>query len=274
MHSILVIILTLLLVPVVLLTNGALRIVLGVPFILFLPGYSLMAALFPKKGDLDIIERIGLSFGLSIAIVSSIVLILNYTPWGITLDPILICVTLFIVFASFLALYRRRIIPAEQRFEPHLRIRFPNWGGQSKLDKALLGVLIISIVAGITAIAYAVATTEVEEEYTEFYIVGSGGMGEDYPQELALGEEGTIILAIINHEHQATDYSIEIKIDGEKVQEISHVSLAHEEKLEEPVTLVPSKAGEDQKVEFLLYKNDETELYRRLLLWLDVKGVE
>jgi uncharacterized membrane protein len=44
------------------------RIILGLPLVLFLPGYSLIAVLFPRKDDLDAIERIALSFGLSSAI--------------------------------------------------------------------------------------------------------------------------------------------------------------------------------------------------------------
>ncbi len=55
----------------------ALRIILGLPFILFFPGYTLITALFPKKSDLGAIERVALSFGLSIAVVPLIGLILN-----------------------------------------------------------------------------------------------------------------------------------------------------------------------------------------------------
>ena len=46
------------------------RTLLGLPFLLFIPGYVLIFALFPaKKTDrgIDVIERIALSFGLSIA---------------------------------------------------------------------------------------------------------------------------------------------------------------------------------------------------------------
>jgi uncharacterized membrane protein len=59
---------------------------------LFLPGYALIATLFPRKGDLDGIERIALSFGLSIAITPLLGLGLNYTPFGIRLTPILIVI--------------------------------------------------------------------------------------------------------------------------------------------------------------------------------------
>ena len=271
MELILIMALTIILVPLAVLTTGLLRIVFGLLFILFFPGYTLMAALFPKNDRLDAIERVALSFVLSFAIVSLIVLVLNYTPWGIRLEPILICIVVFIVIASLIGMYRRLGIPEGQRFEPHLRIRLPRWGGWSKMDKALLGVLLISIIASIGAVAYAVATPKVGESFTEFYIVGPGGMLGDYPQELALGEEGTITVGIVNHEHQATAYSIEVRIDGEQVQEIGPISLTHEEKWEEPVTFVPSKAGEDLKVDFLLYRDDESEPYRELDLRLDVK---
>jgi len=69
----LVILFTLLCIPFALIPPlneiSPIRIILGLPLVLFLPGYSLIAALFPRKDDLDGIERVALSFGLSIAIV-------------------------------------------------------------------------------------------------------------------------------------------------------------------------------------------------------------
>ena len=71
------------------------RHVLGTIFVLWLPGYTFVKALFPTKvpiqtssEDLDKIERIALSIGLSLALVPIIGLLLNYTPWGIRLTPI------------------------------------------------------------------------------------------------------------------------------------------------------------------------------------------
>ena len=71
------------------------RSALGIIFVLFLPGYAFIKTLFPttvpiKTGSeaLDTIERIALSFGMSLALVPIIGLILNYTPWGIRLAPI------------------------------------------------------------------------------------------------------------------------------------------------------------------------------------------
>ena len=76
------------------------RYVLGAIFVLFLPGYSLIKALFPGK-ELDNIERTALSMGISLAIVPLTGLILNYTPWGIRTTPItLTLLTLTIIFAT------------------------------------------------------------------------------------------------------------------------------------------------------------------------------
>ena len=84
------------------------RSLLGTLFILFLPGFAFIKALFPSKlhietgsEKLDNIERLVLSIGMSLALVPITGLILNYTPWGITLTPItLSLLALTVIFAS------------------------------------------------------------------------------------------------------------------------------------------------------------------------------
>ena len=92
------------------------RVLLGLLLVLFLPGYSLVAALFPRKDDLDGIERIALSFGLSIAVVPLIGLALNYTPLGIRLVPVLLGLSLFTVLLAVVAGVRRVWMPEAERF--------------------------------------------------------------------------------------------------------------------------------------------------------------
>jgi uncharacterized membrane protein len=61
--------LTFLLVLIVaLFPSNFLRIILGLPFVLFFPGFILLSALFPRKGNFTDIERFALDFGLSLAI--------------------------------------------------------------------------------------------------------------------------------------------------------------------------------------------------------------
>lgn len=92
------------------------RYVLGTIFVLWLPGYSFIKALFPKdlpfarglartletsEKNLDTIERAALSLGMSLALVPIVGLLLNYTPWGIRLAPISISlIALTVVFAT------------------------------------------------------------------------------------------------------------------------------------------------------------------------------
>jgi hypothetical protein len=76
------------------------RYLLGSIFILGLPGYSLIKALFPTK-ELDNIERTALSIGLSIVLVPLTGLFLNYSPWGIRTTPLtLSMLVLNVAFAT------------------------------------------------------------------------------------------------------------------------------------------------------------------------------
>ena len=71
------------------LNETLLRPILGFPLVFFVPGYVFVFALFPGHEELDTIERIALSIGLSICIVIFTGFMLNYTPFGIRVAPIL-----------------------------------------------------------------------------------------------------------------------------------------------------------------------------------------
>jgi uncharacterized membrane protein len=247
----------------------------------------LIAALFPKKADLGGIERVALSFGLSIAVVPLIGLILNYTPWGIRLYPILIPLVAFILVMSIIAWYRRQRVVEGQRFSVSFNIRLPSWGGQGGWDKVLSVVLVVAILGAIGTLAYVIATPKVSERFTEFYILGPEGKVEEYPTELRVGDKGEVILGIVNHEQEETSYQVEVRIysdegdegevkiwvdideDGEfeEVDIIETPILAHEEKWEGKLRFEPQQSGE-QKLEFLLFSPKE-EL--SLHLWVMVE---
>ncbi|MCL0077164.1 DUF1616 domain-containing protein [Dehalococcoidia bacterium] len=251
----------------------ALRIILGLPFILFFPGYTLIAALFPKKSGLDAIERVALSFGLSIAVVPLIGLVLNYTPWGIRLYPILVSLTVFIAAMSAIAWYRRHGLPEQEKLNLILNLSLPRQ--ESRLDRALSIVLILAIVGAIGTLGYVIASPRVGERFTEFYVLGLEGKAEGYPTELTVGEEGRVILGITNREHEIMGYEVKIKVDGVLQRRIGPVELEHEESWREQVGFVPQEPGEDQKVQFVLYKirtlDAEDEPGPALHLWIDVK---
>jgi uncharacterized membrane protein len=235
-------------------------------FVLFCPGYAFIAALFTKKRDLDAIERIALSFGLSIAVVPLIGLGLNYTEWGIRLTPILIANTAFTAAMLIAAYVRRNQTDAEDRYTFHYYLPEIDLG-ETRVDKALSVVLILSIVVAMGTLVYVIQAPKTGERFTEFYILGPGGMADDYPTEYVLGDTKEVILGIVNHEYQEVAYVAEINLDG-IVLWSEEYSLVHEGAIEEPVPITPPVEGESMKLQFLLYK--EGEQYRDLHLWITV----
>jgi len=87
-----------------------LRYMLGSVFVLYLPGSSLIELLYPKPDELSQLERLALSIGLSLALVPLVGLVLNYTPWGIRLDPIFTALSLLTIGLACGAVYRKFII--------------------------------------------------------------------------------------------------------------------------------------------------------------------
>ncbi len=138
------------------------------------------------------------------------------------------------------------------------------------LRKTLSVVLGLAIVCVIGAIVYLAVVPKIGDKFTEFYILGTDGKAENYPREVKVGQEAQVILGMVNHEYQSTSYRVEIAIDGLENKEIGSIVLANGEKWQEEVSFTPTTAGDNQKVEFLLYKSGQVEPYQSLRLWIDV----
>lgn len=83
------------------------RYILGGIFVLFIPGFLLISALYARSEEMDMLERVALSIGLSLAVVPLIGLVLNYTPWGIRLEPIMVSLALFSEVMAVVCVVRR-----------------------------------------------------------------------------------------------------------------------------------------------------------------------
>jgi uncharacterized membrane protein/LysM repeat protein len=251
----------------------SIRIVLGLPFVFLFPGYVLVTALYPRKEDLDPIERAALSVGLSIAIVPLIGLALNYSPWGIRLNPILAFVSLFIVMGAGAAMYRRQALPPEEAFA--INVPLPRWSQVSLARVASALIVVLCLIGFGAAVAFLATSRGSSESFTEFYILGPDGRAEGYPQTLELGDSLTVILGVVNHEGDDAAYEVEATVDGQVGGLIDSLRLEDGERWERPIALVPKQAGNSQKVEFLLYKEEVDgvdEAYRAVHLWVDVEG--
>jgi hypothetical protein len=92
------------------------RWVLGSGFVLFVPGYVAVEALFPRARELAAIERITLSVGLSLALVPLTGFLISFTSWGVSLTSIMISLTILTMALTLVGFERRFNISAE-RFE-------------------------------------------------------------------------------------------------------------------------------------------------------------
>ncbi len=252
------------------------RIPLGLAMVLFVPGYTLIAALFPRKNDLDGIERVALSFGLSIAVVPLIGLGLNYTPWGIRLMPVVISLAIFTLAMAAAAYLRRTNLRPEERFSVEFGKILKSLGKEflegdkSRLDKALTAILIITILLSISALIYVIVTPKQGEKFTEFYILGPGGKAYDYPTRITAGNESLVIVGVVNHEYAKVNYTMNLSLNNSTIMS-KKISLENNRTWEQPVRYILDKPGDEQKLQFFLYKeNNLTEPYRDLHLWVNV----
>ena len=313
-----------------------LRVLLGLPLVLFLPGYALIAALFPERGEpptpiddeegaessesgsdadrgenepnhhqlsrrdrgIDGIERVALSFGLSIAVVPLLGLALNFTPWGIRLVPIVVTLTGFTVIATAVATYRRWELPEEDRF----RVPYREWidaartevfEPDDRTDAALNVILAISIVLALATVTLAIAVPPQGEQFSEFYLLTEDDDGErvaaGYPEALIQGEPAELIVGVGNNEHEPVEYTVvvlleSVTIDGNEtiVDERHELATYETETLEHNETwhhrheIVAPIVGDDLRVTYLLYKGSppaepsRESAYRDLHIWVDV----
>jgi len=254
------------------LSGTPLRIVVSLPVLLFIPGYCLIAALFPKEGDVDLAERFLLSIGLSLAIVPLIGLGLNFTPWGILLEPLVISITLFTWLMIVIAHYRRAILPYEERF----RMPFSAISGkilnelfppnESRVNRVLSFILVLVVIVTILTTAFVIAFPKEGERFSEFYILGEKQRSADYPENIIAGHPYPLYIGVGNHEHRNVTYTIETwtlrtefdtmtnttSIQSMNLLDRQSLVLSHNENKTIPTILFVNNTG-DNRVEFILF---------------------
>jgi uncharacterized membrane protein len=153
----------------------------------------------------------------------------------------------------------------------------------------------MAIVAAIVTTVYVIVVPKEGEHFTEFYILGKGGMAADYPDRFATGTMQPVIIGVGNHEFRPIDYMIEVWemnqtwIPTENRSELYSMELMnripvevlHNETVEIPYNFMVTDE-ETNRIQFLLFMDtvpDESvsgikrvnASYRDLHLWVDVR---
>ena len=289
--------------------GGALRAIVALPLILFVPGYLLMAVLYPSMHDFDPnaredaterrgnllerlpyeymlepVERVGLSVVFSLAIFPTVVLVSHFTPYGITLFPILVTLCATIGVLTLIAFVVRFRVPAEQRYAPSVLLfsavlftrRRESRSRPRRRDDASLGVynvlFVVTILIATIGFGYMIATpADHDEAYTEFH-VNTGGVDGDtqtwYPATFTAGETSEFPISIVNSEGQNVEYTTVVQLqrveeDPETVEVLEadeldreQIAVSDGERVNHTLTFEPTMAGDDLRLVVLLYDGE------------------
>lgn len=267
--------------------------VLGVTFVLLVPGYGLLAALFPE-GDasvrirvpgekmpteetdgqsIDALERFALSIGLSVAVVPLLAIGLETAAYPIRPETVIPSATAVTVVATAIGAFRRWRLPSDERFRASYRSYMSTSflpSNESTADTILNGLLVLSIVVALGSVGFAVSAPS--DGDTDFYLLAANESGEytadEYPSELTTSEQTSLLVGINNREHNAVEYTVVALIqrvsdtDGSasvtsyRVHSRNTARVAHNETWQQVYELSPTGNPDRVRFMFLLYRSD------------------
>lgn len=167
---------------------------------------------------IGVAERLILTFGLSLAVVSLMGILLDLTPFGIALAPMVVFLLLFTLGFGYVAYERRLALPADDRFVPSLPRRAPS-DDATGLDKALAVGLAASILFAAAAVVYIAVTPRPVERFTQLILLDRNGTADPnlYPSVLNASAPGTLIIKIVNNESASVVYTVRVDLVGLRV---------------------------------------------------------
>ncbi|WP_136718388.1 DUF1616 domain-containing protein [Halorientalis salina] len=302
---------------------GWLRIGFVVPLVTVLPGYAFIGLLYPRterasprvfdetegglsesiptKEGIDTVERIVLAVLSSLILVPAVVLGTNFTPWGITVEPILAGLAGLTGVLVLGTAVRRLRVPSSQRYAPSFSFlstllytrSTPTFGSTGSSPYPFNIALVIAIVLFASSLGYAAVNPPTGDGFTELYIETGDVTGETesmYPSQFAAGETRALPVTVANRENEETAYGLVVlqqrvnRTDtDERVVETDRITqqrftLDQGENWSQPMSVSPSMSGSDLRLVLLLYRGDiptdpsiDT-AYRVLRLPIDVDG--
>jgi len=214
------------------------RAVIAVPLVLFVPGYALVAVVYPgrialRRGQshtpstggtddgVNAVERMLVSFGASVALLPLLGGVIWATSGGFSLEATLFGLCMVTVVLSIAAEIRRRELPASERFSIRLTGQvgyFRNWlVGPSATSTAVNAFLVVGILVASATVVYAFAVPTTGESYTNAMLVTEQDgefVASGYPTSFTAGESESMTLQLTNHEHAQTDYTVVVAVEA------------------------------------------------------------
>ncbi len=237
-----------------LISGGSIEQVLVLPLVVALPGFAVMAALFPHT-DLPVAEQVLLSLGLSLVVLVLSGLLLNLTPWGLQTASWVIAVGSITLGAAGLALALAR--QGQGQGQGQGRPGKP-WSVITSFNPGLNSrqIILFSLAGLVVLLALLVARNGALQKptpgFTQLWLL---------PGAKVAGQT-TLRLGFSNQEGAEVTYKLQIKSGADLLQEWPALTLKPLEQWETNVTLPPGLAA-GGKVEALLYKASAPDIVYR-----------
>lgn len=269
--------------------------------LLFAPGYAITAATFPRSregvratggqaiAEIDGLERVALSIGLSVAALPLVGIGLAVSPLPIGQRSVLVAAGGITVLAAGYALVRRLGTERAVRYRSPVHLLRGARGGASL---AVSLTLAASVIIALAVFGFTMAMPQTGPGTTDLHLMTLDEDGEPvaaaYPETIGLDETATVHVGVDNQEYERVSYTLIVRLEtieeGGGSDDIDQADEIYEETFEvdhgdrwlEPVDISPTIAGEEVRVSFLLYQDDphfyvdQRTAYRHTHIWIDV----
>jgi uncharacterized membrane protein len=241
------------------------RIPLGMLAALFVPGYALIAAIFPTDEQIDMLERLGLALAGSFGLIVVQALVLDRLPNGLSPEMIRAVVTSSSIALLFVAAVRRARWPGGGRVWKRSTTPLRT----TRAGRFTRAIAVASLV--IAALAYVLTTGRPAPTPTEFYLLGPNSQLSRYPRSATVGERFEVRVGVNQSSGSAGRYRVTAR-NGETVLASSPpIALNPAGRWEDVLTVAMERPGPDQELAILLEREGDARPYRSLRLWLDVR---
>jgi uncharacterized membrane protein len=186
----------------------------GLGLVAVVPGYLAMAALIPRADSADWAFRLALTAGLSLSLIAFIGIVVNFTPWGITLVSMTVSLLALCIVLAILAYVRRMALPEDQRLEATIPLAWMRWRDYRPTEKVLAVVLAVSLAVILPVLGISFMTPRPTPAFTELYLVGPTGNLTGYPLQMNVSTPATVTVVVANHEGTPTQYSLGVHLLG------------------------------------------------------------
>ena len=288
----------------------ALHVAIGLGFVLFAPGYVLLAALFPAhpqaSTDADPFpatglgwgERAALSVGASVALVPLVTLVMEFVNAPFTAASMRLWLVGIVLVLGVVAVARRYALAPEERLVVPLTAWFGSVyddtvGASNRRDAVLNVALAASVLLALASVGFAVADAEQSDPYTGVALLSENDTGElvaaNHPTNYARGETHTYVARVKNKQLEARSFTLvtelqRVRSTGDRSATVvesevvsrESVELAANESGDVDVSVTPSLVGDDLRLVTFLYEGDAPadpsmgSASEYVFLWVDV----